>query len=714
MVIEDLDGERFEEYARANLWDTREGKLLLQWSGGQECLGAVLSPDGEYLAAISAASELFVWRLPGLELVHEFKIKDMDFGKWVQGLALGPGGNIAAVPGADVGDILVLDLVKGKVKAKLHDRDRQTLSKIVISPDGRYLAEDSTHASDGENVRDKATVWDLTKRKKTAKVDTGSYALLGFSPDSRYLLADSKVYELPQGKPAGDISDPKTRDAALWAYSYTRALAGQGRVSAETIGGGEGIRIKDAVTGETRATLYKIENGYLVLTPEGFFAGTGDFNQYVHYVRGTDVFEFNQFYDAFYRPDLVEKKLRGEDISPFTQGLDIKTALNEPPPAVDILSPGTDSQAASRKISVKLRVKDSGGGIGDIRLFHNGKLVQSRGVYRVAKQTPEPETDSKPAYDVYHMAKRGVELVEISERPESHKLQWSNVEAAGGGVEQTYDVELVKGINTIAVAAFNKTNTVMSAIRSVTVNADVPPRPPRLFALVVGINEYKGAPFLEYALKDAHDMADLIQQSGPKMFADVRLTLLDDPTKDDILTAMDKAGADMTADDVFLFYSASHGVADDDLYYLICSDYAGGHPSRGGAISSMELMEYSKRIPALKNIFILDTCQSGSVGAIVSGLYDARIAVLAKSLGMHILAGAKSGQGAIDNYQGNGLFTHFVLQGLKGAADLNKDGQVNIFEMTPFLQTKVAEASHGSQSAFIRNFGEDFPLVKLP
>jgi hypothetical protein len=87
--------------------------------------------------------------------------------------------------------------------------------------------------------------------------------------------------------------------------------------------------------------------------------------------------------------------------------------------------------------------------------------------------------------------------------------------------------------------------------------------------------------------------------------------------------------------------------------------------------------------------------------------------VLAKSLGMHIMAGAKSGQGAIDNYQGNGLFTHFVLQGLKGKADNNRDGRINIFEMTPYLQTKVTEASRGSQSAFIRNFGDDFPIVRL-
>jgi len=67
----------------------------------------------------------------------------------------------------------------------------------------------------------------------------------------------------------------------------------------------------------------------------------------------------------------------------------------------------------------------------------------------------------------------------------------------------------------------------------------------------------------------------------------------------------------------------------------------------------------------LKQIFI-DTCQSGGVESIVAGLYNARISVLAKALAMHKVAGAKTYQAAQDNYEGNGLFTHFVLKKLRG------------------------------------------------
>lgn len=72
---------------------------------------------------------------------------------------------------------------------------------------------------------------------------------------------------------------------------------------------------------------------------------------------------------------------------------------------------------------------------------------------------------------------------------------------------------------------------------------------------------------------------------------------------------------------------------------------------------------------------------------------------------------ASTRQQALDGYAGNGLFTHFILSGFKGRADLNRDNQVLITEMTPFLKEKVTGASKGVQDPFIKNFGEDFVIT---
>jgi uncharacterized caspase-like protein len=131
------------------------------------------------------------------------------------------------------------------------------------------------------------------------------------------------------------------------------------------------------------------------------------------------------------------------------------------------------------------------------------------------------------------------------------------------------------------------------------------------------------------------------------------------------------------------------------------------------AVSSVELMELSKQIPALKQVLILDTCEAGGMNSIVAGLYGSRVSVLARALGMHLFAGAKSYQDALDNYQGNGLFTHFLLKGLRGSADGNRDEMLTAFEMNPYLTREVRDASKGMQVPFIWNFGEDLKLTKV-
>lgn len=84
------------------------------------------------------------------------------------------------------------------------------------------------------------------------------------------------------------------------------------------------LKLWDSLSGEIIATFFPYKDAFIILTPEGFFSGAGDFNKYVHFVKGLDAYDFNQFCDTFCRPDLVEKKLKGEDISKYTDGLNIE------------------------------------------------------------------------------------------------------------------------------------------------------------------------------------------------------------------------------------------------------------------------------------------------------------------------------------------------------------------------------------------------------
>jgi hypothetical protein len=106
------------------------------------------------------------------------------------------------------------------------------------------------------------------------------------------------------------------------------------------------------------------------------------------------------------------------------------------------------------------------------------------------------------------------------------------------------------------------------------------------------------------------------------------------------------------------------------------------------------------------------------VDNIISGLYDARMSVLAKKMGLHIYASAGSVETALDGYQGNGLFTHALLEGLKNGAAVDKDksGTVTVKnlgiysrEMTREISTKLGHP----QTPLIINFGKDSKLFDV-
>ncbi|MFM7485699.1 MAG: hypothetical protein ACKO13_02140, partial [Cytophagales bacterium] len=49
------------------------------------------------------------------------------------------------------------------------------------------------------------------------------------------------------------------------------------------------------------------ESDWVVKNKEGFFNGTGNARKHIHFVEGLKTYSVDQFFDAFYRPDLLPK-----------------------------------------------------------------------------------------------------------------------------------------------------------------------------------------------------------------------------------------------------------------------------------------------------------------------------------------------------------------------------------------------------------------------
>jgi len=184
------------------------------------------------------------------------------------------------------------------------------------------------------------------------------------------------------------------------------------------------------------------------------------------------------------------------------------------------------------------------------------------------------------------------------------------------------------------------------------------------------------------------------------------------------MATIDKLASQVKHGDSFIFFNASHGLLLQSQYYIVTSSFNGRLDASATLISSNEIVEASKKISSLSQLFIFDTCHAGGVDTIVSGLYDARMSVLAKKMGLHVYASAGSVQTALDGYQGNGLYTHTLLEGLKNGREVDRDrtGTVTVKSLGIYsrdMTTEISGKLGHPQTPLIINFGKDSRLFEV-
>jgi WD40 repeat protein len=654
------------------LWDMKSGNRVQEfrgpWLGGFNELGPLavaISPDKRYALCAQLQSRLTLW-----DVASGRDIRTVSEGgslHHMRAVAFSPNGQYALSGGNDgnlrLWTVPSLELLK---TFKAHEWGRAGIGSVVFSPDGRYAL--SGGASDGF-----IKVWDLSTGVAVQSIEAHSGMnrvwSLALSPNGKFILS------------GGDAS---TR---LWDFS----------------------------TSEEIATMISFENGeWVVITSKGYYNSSEKGAQYLNVKFEGKDYTIDQFYDVFYRPDIVAARLRGEDISGLVT-ITMQDAIKSPPPVVEFASKLSDTDQP--KVKVCYQVKSTGGGIGEVRLFHNGKLIQSDGYYREMTKAASDKTQlaslsSKAIYDdMRSVAVKGkIDITPIS------------VKSKGEVFEDCREVESIPGDNEVSITAFNSSNTVQSYMKTVSFNSKLKQEEPHLYILAIGIDQYKDTNVnLKYAVKDARDIEEKIKVQAATLYnpRNIHYELLTDweSTKANITSKINELTGKVKPQDSFILFVAGHGVLLQNQYYLLTHDY-NGNISENSVISSNEIVEMSKNIKSLSQLFIFDTCHAGGVDTIISGLYDARMSVLAKKMGLHIYASASDKQSAMDGYKGNGLFTYTLLDGLNNnrQADKNKDGKVSIVglgEYSKKMTTNISKQIGHEQTPLIINFGKDSPIYKL-
>jgi WD40 repeat protein len=625
-----------EHWGKAlQLRDTRTGRVIWETTARN----GVLSRDGRYVAAeqtrttfalLDASSGRVVWTRP---LTHAGPFAFSPDGRQIFVARNEQTGNASDL----VTSIVVLDAATGRSSREFGrtvtrggmfamEPVYRVIRALAVAPDGRTLITGDQGAR--YQVWDAAAATLLRQLKvpdELAGTMLNAVPSVSFSPDGRTAIAGSLA----------------------------------------------AVRLYDVASGQERATFIAFEDGeWLLTTPSGYYHASDKGDEYLNVTVAGKPYTIAQLREAFFRPELVKLALAGRALQEFKKVADVK-----PPPVVAIVD--TPASVSSDTVTVALRVNDTGGGIGDVRLYRNGSAV-------------------------------------LLDR--SHALR--------------YTVRLEPGKNAIRAIAFNADNSMQSADAVLEIQAAFGPRAPALHAVVVGIKDFVNPRLaLKYTIADAEIFAATLEDKARGLFSVIHVRRLLTPaetTSAAIVEALRRAQKEVGPEDLFVFFVASHGTVEDGEYFLITSNVGSTSSARlrADALGQDQLKELIANVPASKKLVVLDTCNAGKLGdtlqaaMLTRGLSDdTAMKMLSRAVGSTVLSAATSAQEAAEGYNGHGLFTWVVVEGLKGAADADRDGFVKTLELADYVDNQVPELAERvfkhKQFPIISPSGHGFPLVKV-
>ena len=188
------------------------------------------------------------------------------------------------------------------------------------------------------------------------------------------------------------------------------------------------------------------------------------------------------------------------------------------------------------------------------------------------------------------------------------------------------------------------------------------------YAIVVGISDYPGVRNdLEYADKDAEDMANVLATSYGFLDGNIHLLTNQNATRLNILNAIDAVRAWATPDDEVVFTFSGHGMtgvaADGDTEKI--DEAIVAYATAGGLVPLWdgELREAFRDFPTSRIVFIFDACMAG-------GMDD-----LQESGRVLLMASDERGYAYEGPEWDNGEFTHYLLAGIaQGQANTHDYG----------------------------------------
>ncbi|MBC7822208.1 MAG: caspase family protein [Planctomycetaceae bacterium] len=228
-------------------------------------------------------------------------------------------------------------------------------------------------------------------------------------------------------------------------------------------------------------------------------------------------------------------------------------------------------------------------------------------------------------------------------------------------------------------------------------------------AVIIAVRDYPKAqqlPSLVGTQRDAERLRQVLLRGG---FPDSNIVVVHEsaadtslrPTRQNILSSLDRTFAKAKAEDLVLVMTIGHGVAIRDVSYFCPSDATDAALddaplAESQLIKVSEITERLSKCLAEQRLLVVDACRNS---------LDGRVRGFVKPMqkppeGMWLVSSCSESQQSyvspkLQAGESHALFSYFLAEGLGGAADLlgNNNGEVSLFEMFSYAYTKTHEAA---------------------
>lgn len=224
----------------------------------------------------------------------------------------------------------------------------------------------------------------------------------------------------------------------------------------------------------------------------------------------------------------------------------------------------------------------------------------------------------------------------------------------------------------------------------------------KVWAVVVGVAAYDHMPALRYTDDDAYRFYAFLKslEGGALPDEQVRILIDEDATRLNVLGTLQEIFDLAGANDLVIFYFSGHGLNGSFLPI----DFDGYN----NKIAHDEIAAMFNKSKARYKLIIADACHSGSLIAMRSGTGEMGLLqyyqVLSKAVsGTALLMSSKADETSLESAGlRQGVFSHFLIRGLKGEADKNRDKIVTVQELHDFVYEHVRAYTGNRQSPVIK------------